>query len=115
LKLRQNGTVEWQRTYGGRDTDLANSIWFTHDGGYIVAGQTNSFGAGGADFLVLGLTMDGSINPSCNFMRVTSILGKDSNAIPKTGNVSVRDSKASSWKILSTVRATNAPANILCP
>ena len=46
LKLNSNGSVEWQKTYGGSDDDYAYSIQQTSDGGYIVAGNTDSFGAG---------------------------------------------------------------------
>ena len=39
----------WTRTYGGNDIDDAMSVQQTLDGGYIVAGGTSSFGAGGQD------------------------------------------------------------------
>ena len=40
---------------------MAQSIQQTSDGGYIVAGQTKSFGAGNEDFWVLKLNSDGSV------------------------------------------------------
>ena len=46
LKLNADGSVAWQKTYGGSGDDIANSIQQTSDGGYIVAGHTTSFGAG---------------------------------------------------------------------
>jgi len=61
LKLDADGSVAWQKTYGGLDEDLANSIQQTLDGGYIVAGRTKSFGAGYQDFWVLKLDTDGSV------------------------------------------------------
>ena len=61
LKLDQNGNVTWQKTYGGYAHDVANSIQQTSDGGYIVAGKTNSFGAGSSDVWVLKLDKDGNI------------------------------------------------------
>ena len=54
LKLNSDGTVAWQKTYGGTG-DIAYSIQQTADGGYIVAGCTNSFGAGNRDAWVLKL------------------------------------------------------------
>lgn len=42
LKLNINGEIEWQRNYGGTYTDWASSIQQTTDGGYIVAGYTQS-------------------------------------------------------------------------
>ena len=62
LKLGSDGAVQWQKTYGGSDWfDEANSIQQTSDGGYIVAGQTKSFGNAWSDFWVLKLNSDGSV------------------------------------------------------
>jgi hypothetical protein len=51
---------QWAKAYGGPEDDYAKSIQQTFDGGYIVAGNTRSFGAGAQDFWVLKL--DGSGN-----------------------------------------------------
>jgi uncharacterized delta-60 repeat protein len=48
-----NPDTLWTRTYGGNEDEMAYSIQQTADGGYIVAGYTTSFGAGGADFYVV--------------------------------------------------------------
>ena len=61
LKLNSDGTVAWQKRYGGADSDWASSIQQTSDGGYIVAGYTFSFGAGDWDFWVLKLNSDGTV------------------------------------------------------
>ena len=42
VKLDNVGDVEWQKCLGGSRYDKANSIQQTVDGGYIVAGDTNS-------------------------------------------------------------------------
>lgn len=42
LKLTHNGEIEWQRSYGRSDYDEANCVQQTTDGGYIVAGKTNT-------------------------------------------------------------------------
>jgi len=39
--------TNWQRTYGGQYDDVGFSVQQTSDGGYIVAGRTCSFEAGG--------------------------------------------------------------------
>ncbi len=62
LKLSSTGTIDWQQTYEGGDGDRAYSIQQTSDGGYIVAGCTYSFGAGGGDFWVLKLSSTGTID-----------------------------------------------------
>ncbi|MCB9257552.1 MAG: T9SS type A sorting domain-containing protein [Chitinophagales bacterium] len=42
VKLDINGTLEWQKTLGGSNTEIAYSISQTTDGGYIVGGFSNS-------------------------------------------------------------------------
>jgi len=61
LKLDADGNIQWQKTYGGGGDDVAHSIQQTSDGGYIVAGETDSFGAGFADFWVLKLDSNGEV------------------------------------------------------
>jgi len=61
LKLNSDGSLAWQKTYGGDAADYASSIQQTTDGGYIVAGNTWPFGAGNYDVCVLKLNSDGSL------------------------------------------------------
>jgi hypothetical protein len=50
LKTDNNGNKEWGQTYGGYFDDRAYSVQQTTDDGYIIAGRTDSFGAGDDDF-----------------------------------------------------------------
>lgn len=61
LKLGSDGGIQWQKTYGGGNTDIANSIQQTADSGYIVSGYTNSFGTGNNDFWILKLNGEGAV------------------------------------------------------
>ncbi len=61
LKLDSTGNTAWQKTYGGNSDDYSYSIRQTTDGGYIVAGETRSFGAGNSDFWVLKLDSNGNV------------------------------------------------------
>ena len=49
VKLDGSGVLEWQNTFGGTKDDRAFAICLTADGGYVLAGTTESFGAGGSD------------------------------------------------------------------
>ena len=42
IKLSASGAIVWQKSYGGSGDDIARSIEQTTDGGYIVAGYTDS-------------------------------------------------------------------------
>ncbi len=61
LKLTSIGDIKWERIYGGSDNDYLNCIQETSDGGYVVTGYTESFGAGGSDILLLKLSSTGNI------------------------------------------------------
>ncbi|GEM_PF-835502 len=51
-------------TLGGAGDDSANSIVQTSEGGYIVAGYTNSYGAGNYDLYIIKLTSAGALDTS---------------------------------------------------
>jgi hypothetical protein len=59
LKIRSDGSLIWQRIYGGIDYDGGSSIQETIDGNYVIAGWTESFGAGGYDVYLLKLDING--------------------------------------------------------
>jgi hypothetical protein len=44
--LKDDGTINWQRTFGGSGDEEALSITTTSDGGYILAGYTGFEGNG---------------------------------------------------------------------
>ena len=64
LKLNDNGTIAWQKTYGS-DNDLANvsleSIVNTGSNGYLAAGYTTNFGAGNEDMWLLKTDTEGNM------------------------------------------------------
>ncbi|MHA2210163.1 MAG: hypothetical protein ACXABV_13445 [Candidatus Thorarchaeota archaeon] len=41
-----SGNVQWNHAYGGLDVDVGYSVIETFDGGFVVAGSTNSYGSG---------------------------------------------------------------------
>lgn len=65
LKLDQSGEAGWGKSYGGGDFDIALSVRQTVDGGYVITGQTLSFGAGSLDYWVLKVDEGGNIHGDC--------------------------------------------------
>ncbi len=61
MKTDKNGYVEWNQTYGGTHFDIAWSVLQTSDGGYMIAGYTESFGAGSYDFWLVKTDKDGNM------------------------------------------------------
>lgn len=53
IKTDSGGDIQWSHTYGGSGFDIAWSVQQTTDGGYVVAGYTESFGAGGGDVYLI--------------------------------------------------------------
>lgn len=60
-KLNSGGDVQWQKTFGGTNRDIAYSTITTSDGGFLIAGSTSSYGAGIDDFWLLKLDDSGNI------------------------------------------------------
>lgn len=61
IKLDKNGSLSWIKSYGDSGDDRGNSIISTSDGGFAIAGHTESFGAGGADVLLIKTDSDGAL------------------------------------------------------
>jgi TolB-like protein len=53
--------TSFAKTYGGTNWDWTSSVQQTSDGGYIVAGWTWSFGAGGGDIFLIKTDANGNI------------------------------------------------------
>ena len=60
IKVNSNGEMEWERTYGGDDTEYGRTIQQTVDGGYIIIGQTESFGLGYNDAYLIKTDSQGN-------------------------------------------------------
>jgi hypothetical protein len=52
-KLSVNGDPMWSRTYGGSDYEICDAMQKTGDGGFVLAGATQSFGAQSFDVYVV--------------------------------------------------------------
>jgi len=54
-----NGSLLWEKTFGGQQDDVGMSVLQSRDGGFIVAGRTASFGQGGDDMWLLRTDSEG--------------------------------------------------------
>jgi hypothetical protein len=67
VKLTSAGNIQWQKCFGGTNSDVANSIDETIDGGYIVAGKSKSNDGdvtgnhGDADYWIVKMSSIGNI------------------------------------------------------
>ncbi len=53
VKTNSSGDTLWTRAYGGTETDYGISVRQTNDGGYILVGNTSSYGAGDGDIWLI--------------------------------------------------------------
>ncbi len=61
LKIDSGGVLTWAKTFGGSSSDIGNSLQQTNDGGYIIAGITQSYGAGAVDVYLIKTAADGTL------------------------------------------------------
>ena len=61
VKTDPSGNMEWNHAYGGPGIEKAGSVIQTDDGGYAVAGYTDSFGIGLKDFWLVKTDPNGNM------------------------------------------------------
>jgi len=59
LKFDESGDTLWSKTCGGASWDESRCVQEARDGGFVVVGNTTSFGAGGADIWLLKIDQNG--------------------------------------------------------
>jgi predicted secreted protein len=74
VKTYLNGTMQWNKTYGGTDIDDATCVIATSDGGYAIAGNTQSYGSGWYDFWLVKIDYKGKVQWSRTYGGTSSDL-----------------------------------------
>lgn len=63
VKFTSSGVVAWSKVWGETGLyDVAQSITKSSDGGFVVAGYTESYGAGGSDVVILKYDSNGNLS-----------------------------------------------------
>ena len=100
LKFTPEGTLLWNRNWGGRSGDEASGVAVGADGTVFLAGNTNSFGSGSDDLFLLRLTPDGKPNDAVTWGSAVDpgsdfVDHADDVAIAPDGNVVIA---ATAWQ-----------------
>ena len=59
IKTDAQGQQQWTRFFGGDEDDFGASVKSTRDGGYVIAGETHSFGQGNGDAWLIKTDLQG--------------------------------------------------------
>ena len=114
LRLDASGGVVWEKTYGGSGDDEAFSVKQTSDGGFIVAGFTGSFGAGGLDASVLRLDAQGEISSECGLTGSSSATVTSTTFVGTASSPTVTSPSIPVTIISATVTPTSATTQAQC-
>ena len=60
IRADRNGNELWNKTFGGSGRDVGLTVQQTPDGGFIMLGYTDSYGAGGDDFWLIRADRNGN-------------------------------------------------------
>ena len=114
IKTDANGNVIWAKTYGGTYWDDASSVQQTSDGGYIVAGYIDSFGAGGDNFFLIKTDANGNIG-SCSIVRSVSPTANTVSPTVTTPSLSVSSVSPTVYSVSPTVTTPTPTVHEPCP
>jgi hypothetical protein len=107
--------VKFAKIYGGANNEWAYSIQQTSDGGYIVAGYTRSFGAGGDDVFLIKTDANGNIVSSCGIVGNASPTVNTPSPTVNTPSPSVSSLSLTANSVSPTFTSPTPTVNAPCP
>lgn len=75
-KTNSDGNEEWVKYYGGKGWEYGSDLITTKDGGYLILGETSSYGKGNNDVYLLKVTDSGKKQWQNTFGRSYNDYGK---------------------------------------
>jgi hypothetical protein len=94
IKTDSGGNFLWQKFYGGPNDELDGTVHQTLDSGYILIGDTRSFGAGESDFYVIKTDTNGDTIWSRTYGGLLQELGYDGLQTSDTGYIMLGSSNS---------------------
>ena len=116
-KLNSSGDIQWEKVYSTPYlpiNDKAPFIYQTLDSGYILAGHTNSFGAGLVDLWILKLGTIGNVGLSCNLIGTANATAINTTIAPVSSSAIVKSSSATVTGTTAVPQNSNAAVAIQC-
>jgi len=116
VRLNSDGTLAWQRTYGGTENDAAVAIQMTPDNEYVLAGYTESFGNGTPDspnMWVLRVDAVGEVG-DCIYLDAQGPPPIDTLLSPSDSNVLVADTTTTAADTTASPQDSAALKNAAC-
>lgn len=113
-KFDQNGEILWQYAYNGEMYEYLSSLNLSTDGGYILGGVTNSFGALEEEMLILKL--DQACTPGeCALRQPAGLQPLSVNITVLLSNLSTQSSTALVATSTAELNLTTMTPNYVCP
>jgi hypothetical protein len=114
LKLDSTGFISWQKVYGGSEFEWAHAIEETLTGEYLVAGRTQSFGAGSDDALLLKVDSNGDI-PDCSLIGVSTMVATDTSIDPVDSTLVSAPTTVTTFDTVAWADDISVEVKSICP